>query len=99
MRYSVEFSPTADEELEAISDYILDEFGLAAQRKFYKKLAKSLALLSSFPQSCPESEVMEGLRKAVVTEYTIMLFAINGDCVQIAAVLDGRRDYESMEHY
>ena len=97
MRYFVEFSPTADEELEAISDYILGEFGLAAQRKFYKKLEKSLALLASFPQSCIESEVVEGLRKALVTEYTIMLYSIEGDRVQIAAVLDGRRDYESME--
>ncbi len=97
MRYSVEFSPTADAELEAISDYILLEFGLAAQRKFYKKLAKSLILLGFFPQSCIESDVVEGLRKVVVTEYTIMLFSINGDVVEIAAVLDGRRDYESME--
>lgn len=97
MRYSVEFSPTAEEELEAISDYILGEFGLAAQRKFYEKLTKTLALLASFPHSCLESEVVEGLRKAVVTKYTIMLFSINGDVVEIAAVLDGRRDYESME--
>jgi plasmid stabilization system protein ParE len=53
--------------------------------------------LALFPQSYPESEVIVGLRKAVVSKYTILLFSIAGDRVQIAAVLDGRRDYESME--
>jgi plasmid stabilization system protein ParE len=97
MRYSVEFSPTAKDELEAIDDYIFGEFGLAAQRNFYKKLANSLVHLASFPHAYPESEIVKGLRKIVVTEYTIMLFSIVGESVQIAAVLDGRRDYDSMD--
>ena len=98
MSYAVAFSPTAAAELEAIHEYILGEFGPAAQRKFYRKLYKSLALLGTFPHSCLESDAITGLRKIVVTEYTIMLFSINGNAVEIAAVLDGRRDYESMEY-
>jgi plasmid stabilization system protein ParE len=53
--------------------------------------------LASFPHAYPESEIVKGLRKVVVTEYTIMLFSIVGESVQIAAVLDGRRDYDSMD--
>jgi plasmid stabilization system protein ParE len=40
MSYAVEFSPTAKDELQAIDDWIFGEFGLAAQRNFYKKLAR-----------------------------------------------------------
>lgn len=93
MKYQVSFSPTAKEGLESIGNYILEEFGFAARTKFLEKVEDSIELLSSFPKSCIESSKVAGLRKAVVTRYTIMLFRIEGERVEIAAVFDGRTNH------
>ena len=49
MKYSVEFSPSARDELNAIDDYIFVEFGVSAQRNFTKGSLSPWHTYQAFP--------------------------------------------------
>ena len=93
MSLPVEFSPTAAREVRGLADYLEEEFGIGSRRKFEIALTKAIRHVGEFPFACPISDKRADLRKCVVTAYTIMVYRVKAEKVEIAAVFDGRRDY------
>lgn len=93
MSLPVEFSPTAAREVRALAEYLEEEFGLNSRRKFEIALTKAVRHIGEFPFSCPVSNKRSDYRKCVVTTYTVLVYRVRTDKVEIGAVFDGRRDY------
>ena len=86
----IRWSPTAVSDLESIRDYIARDSPSAA-RKVADRIKESVSRLINFPLSGRAGRV-PGTRELVVpgTSY-IAAYTIQGDEVQIAAVLHGRQ--------
>jgi toxin ParE1/3/4 len=88
----VRWSPTAVSDLESIRDYIAKDSPSAA-RKVANRIKESVIRLSNFPLSGRAGRV-SGTRELVIpgTSY-IAAYTIQGDEVQVAAVLHGRQHW------
>jgi addiction module RelE/StbE family toxin len=86
----IRWSPTAISDLESIREYIARDSPRAA-RKVANRIKESLNLLINFPLSGRAGRV-SGTRELVIPETSfIAAYTIQGDEVQIAAVLHGRQ--------
>jgi addiction module RelE/StbE family toxin len=86
----IRWSPTAVSDLESIRDYIAQDSPSAA-RKVANRIKESINRLGNFPLSGKSGRIA-GTRELVIpgTSY-IAAYTIQGDEVQIAAVLHGKQ--------
>ena len=96
--YKVHWTKSAVADLDEILDYINAERRGAA-RKLYNQIRKKCSLLKSNParyRRIPElAEVgIRNFHQISVSSY-IVFYKLTQDSVQIIAVLDGRRGYET----
>lgn len=70
MSKRVVLSPTAKMKLSDLLLYLENKWSEKVKKEFSDKLDKSIAKISLYPQSCPESLEIKGLYKCVVTKQT-----------------------------
>tara|TARA_B100000780_G_C21101845_1_gene444699 strand:+ start:1104 stop:1313 length:210 start_codon:yes stop_codon:yes gene_type:complete len=62
----IRFTQIATHKLDLLTDYIVHEFSIEANRKFLERLNKGLSSLQSNPYIFPESETFKELRICVI---------------------------------
>jgi addiction module RelE/StbE family toxin len=86
----IKWSPTAVADLETIREYIAKDSPSAA-RKVANRIKESVNRLANFPLSGRPGRVT-GTRELVIPETSyVAAYTIQGDEVQIAAVLNGKQ--------
>jgi toxin ParE1/3/4 len=88
----IRWSPTAVSDLESIREYIAKENPTAA-RKVAIRIKESVNRLSSFPLSGRAGRVPETRELVMPGTSFIAAYTIQGDEVQIAAVLHGKQNW------
>lgn len=91
MAYTVEWSPRAIEDVEAIATYIAAD-STAYAKAIVKKIVEATRKLGGFPFSgriVPEFGE-ESIREKFVYSYRV-IYRVQGETVTIAAVLHGKR--------
>lgn len=90
------FTDAAEEELEAIGDYIARDNPDRAL-SFVRELRKDCVLLTTMPKRHPllSRHRASGIRRRVHGNYLIF-YRIEPDAVQVLHILHGARDYEQI---
>lgn len=97
MRRKVIISKTAEKKLEALFQYLLEEWSFKVKSDFSKKLEKNINIIRDQPESFPKSEQQSGLRKCVITKQTTLYYEFTDKEVQILTVFDTRQDPEKLK--
>lgn len=98
-RYKVYWTREATIDLEEIVDYIAKD-RVSAAKSVYKKIKFKCRQLNESPERCrrvPEllDIGIENYREVIVSPYRV-IFKLTDSTVYIFAVIDGRRDFESV---
>jgi len=88
----VYLSAEAAEQLQHILEYLEENWSVKVRDNFISKLERSFQLMSKMPFLFPASEKLPGLRKCVITPQTISYYRVNGDEIEVIAILDARSD-------
>ena len=89
-------SELAENKLDAILDYLVEEWSKKSSDDFFKKFEDKLNHVASFPESCTKSKKHHNLYLCVVTKQTSFLYRIKGDEIEIITVLDNRSSNKSI---
>lgn len=94
--YSVRLSPLAAYKLDAILEFLEEEWSVKTRNQFLEHFIETTRQISRFPSSCEESCVKPGIYKAVVNKHTALYYRIANDqeTVEIITVLDNRQNPE-----
>ncbi|HKL34871.1 MAG TPA: type II toxin-antitoxin system RelE/ParE family toxin, partial [Salegentibacter sp.] len=91
MNRRVVISPIAEKKLEALLEYLLVEWSLKVKTNFIKRLDDYLQIIKQEPESFPESEKVNGLRRCVITKQISMYYEFNGKEIRILTFFDTRQ--------
>ena len=95
-KYEVFLSPLAERKLSILLDYLDSEWGINAKKKFLSRFKVAINQISNYPKSCPESAVVNGLFKCVVTKQSSIYYRINNDEIEIITLIDNRQDQSQL---
>lgn len=98
--YEVLLTDGAEQDLEAIYDYIAQFDGLAPANFVLDALLKAVESLSRFPQRGSHPRELLGLgvkeyRQVFFKPYRV-IYRVSGDQVIVYLIVDGRRDMQSL---
>jgi toxin ParE1/3/4 len=96
VRFTVQWTQTAVDDLLSIIDYVVDRDGTETAERLHGQIANVVAGLETMPFRCRvvpelEAEGIDGYREVLVGPYRSM-FTVRGSEVVLLTVLDGRRD-------
>jgi toxin ParE1/3/4 len=96
VRFTVQWTQTAVDDLLSIIDYVVDRDGTETAERLYGQITNVVAGLETMPSRCRvvpelEAEGINGYREVLVGPYRSM-FTVRGSEVVLLTVLDGRRD-------
>lgn len=91
-KHNVFLSPLAEKKILIILDYILEEWGINAKRKFLSEFKKLLVQISFYPESCPASKISTKVRKCIITRQNSFLYRIIDAEIEIITVFDNRQN-------
>jgi len=97
MNLPIVWAPTAEEDYAAILDYIETAFGTDAALHFLDKTEEIVAHIGVFPEMYPTSMIRPGIRKAVISPQTALLYRILETQIQLLHFWDNRQDPERFE--
>lgn len=92
MNRRVIISPIAEKKLEALLDYLLEEWSLKVKTNFIKRLDEYLQIIKQEPESFPESEKVSGLRRCVITRQISIYYEFNEKEIRILTFFDTRQN-------
>lgn len=90
-KYTVYLSPVVELKLEKLIEYLNMEWGHRTKNEFLKELKKSISKIENFPESCPKSELYDGIHKCVVSKLTSFYYRIHNQDIEILTVTDNRQ--------
>lgn len=96
MAKKVVLSSSAKQKLEGLLGYLQQEWSENVKQEFIEKLDAKINQVSHYPKSCPESSVIKGLYKCVVTKRTTFYYRIKENEIEVAAFFDTRQDPEKL---
>ncbi len=94
-KYSAEYMPSADSDVDEIIDY-LAERNVSAAKDFLDRLDERVEQLCDFPESAPVAKdrqvAQKGYRVLVIEGY-LLFYLFKNEVIYIMRVIDGRRNY------
>ena len=92
MAYKLFWSEEAISNLEGILNYLEKKWSNSEISNFKTLLSKNLELITKFPLIFPESEIVSGLRRAVLNKQVSIFYKILDEAIYIAYLFDNRQD-------
>lgn len=92
MRYKVKWTLLAENDFEAITDYLLKNWDTSILEKFIKITENSIQQISSFPTLFPIIYKKKKIRKCVLTKQNTLYYRIVRTEIQILRIFDTRQD-------
>ncbi len=89
---TVILSAKASKQLEELLDYLESDWSPQSRRKFQKRLNRFVQILKTIPNGFPKSIKYPDCRKCVVTHQISLIYKLNGDTIEIVAILNSRQD-------
>jgi plasmid stabilization system protein ParE len=88
----IEWTFNAQNELNAIYDYLEQNWTSREIERFSKRLENQLYLIARFPFICQVSEKNKPVRRCVLTKQTSFYYQVKKDRIIIITLYDNRRD-------
>lgn len=89
---SVSLSKTAEKKLNALFDFLLENWSEEVKSTFIKKLDSSIRIIREKPEIFPKSKVANGLRKCVITKQTTLFYRFNSSKIDVVSIFDTRQN-------
>lgn len=90
--YELRWTVRAIADLDRLNLYLSMNFGESDVSIFFRKLNVRIQLIAASPLLFPESKIKSGLRKCVVTKFTVIYYQLKSSKITIVAILDTRRN-------
>jgi toxin ParE1/3/4 len=88
-------SPSAVRDLQSISDYSIRNWGAQQEERYLRGLWEKLGLIQSNPESHQLREDLEKGCHSARHEKHIIIFAVQGQTLQIIRILHGAMDFSN----
>jgi len=85
-------SKKAENKLEKLFSYLLENWSLKVKTDFVKKLDRSIEIIKAHPESFPQSQKESGLHKCVVTKQTTLYFRFDSKQIKVVIIFDTRQN-------
>ena len=95
MKREIRISKRALNKLAILLDFLENEWSLKVKNNFIQKLDKSLKHIQKLPESFPESQKINGLRKCVVTRQTTIFYKFTDAKIDVVMIFDNRKNPKS----
>ncbi len=90
---NIQWTDVAKESYLNALDLIFKRWSLDQALDWDQKVTNILKKLSTFKNLCPPSKKFPGLRRCTITEYTSLIYRINGDKIELITFFDNRADH------
>ncbi|MCU0447720.1 MAG: type II toxin-antitoxin system RelE/ParE family toxin [Microscillaceae bacterium] len=90
MPFKVIISNRAEANLDAIMQYLNENWSAQVRCNFLTTLSTKLEYLSEMPFMYPESKLKAGVRKCVITKQVTLYYRVEEDRVEIITIQDSR---------
>ena len=95
--YNIIWTREAVNNLDDITEYLLDFWSEREFKIFIEKLEKLLALISDTPTIFPASKKRKNLRRAVLSKQTTIYYSVESDAITIISLFNNRRNPDSLD--
>ena len=89
---SIILSKRAAKKLNKLLEYLESEWSHNTKKQFVEKFDKSVMQIQKFPNSCLQTELVEGLHMLVITKQTSLLYRFDTESIKIITLFDNRMD-------
>jgi len=91
----VVISKTAERKLDALFNYLENNWSVKVKINFIQKLDKNISLIKTQPESFPVSLKAKGLHKCVITKQTTLFYRFDDEKIKIVTIFDSRQNPKS----
>ncbi len=92
MKRVVKLSRTATNQLDNILNYLEEEWSSDVKKKFVKRLDLALKHIDNYPDGFPKSEIIDSLRKCVVTKQITVFYKFTDSTIYVVSIFDNRQN-------
>lgn len=92
MNRGIKLSKRTTIKLNALFEYLENEWSEKVKSDFIVKLDRALNLIKSNPESFQKSELVKGLHRCVITSKTTIYYRYNNEFVFIVTLFDNRQN-------
>ncbi|PBJ13119.1 type II toxin-antitoxin system RelE/ParE family toxin [Flavobacterium sp. ACN6] len=92
MNLKVNFSKTAEKNLDDVLNFIEAKWSKKTKELYLVKFQKAVSIISMNPEIFPKSSVNKKYRKCVVTKQSTLLYSFGSNEIRIHTVFDTRQD-------
>jgi len=88
----INISKTAEENLDAVLNFIESRWSKKSKEMFLVKFQKAISIISMNPEVFPKSSINKKYRKCVVTKQSSLLYSFGSNEIRIHSIFDTRQD-------
>jgi len=88
----INISKTAEENLDAVLNFIEARWSEKSKEMFLVKFQKAISIISMNPGIFPKSSINKKYRKCVVTKQSSLLYSFGSNEIRIHSIFDTRQD-------
>ena len=92
MNLKINISKTAEENLDAVLNFIESRWSKKSKEMFLVKFQKAISIISMNPEVFPKSSINKKYRKCVVTKQSSLLYSFGSNEIRIHSIFDTRQD-------
>jgi plasmid stabilization system protein ParE len=93
----INISKTAEENLDAVLNFIEGRWSKKSKEMFLVKFQKAISIISMNPEIFPKSSVDKKYRKCVITEQSSLLYSFGSNEIRIHTIFDTRQDQNKIK--
>lgn len=92
MNLEVNFSKTAEKNLDSILNFIEARWSEKSKKMFIVKFEKAISIMIMNPEIFPKSSVNKKYRKCVITKQSSLLYSFSANEIKIHNIFDTRQN-------
>ncbi len=87
----VVLTPVSEEDLEQITDYLFENWGMAVTNRFISRFEEICAMISMHPKMFPVINEKKNIRKCVLSQQNVIYYRERQHQLEIISIFDTRR--------
>lgn len=90
--YSVLWTDEAIDNVNAIINYLEQNWSAKEKSDFFKKLEKRLNIIKQYPEIFPKSQKSNNIHRSVLTEQITIYYSLEKQIIKVLSLFDVRQD-------
>jgi len=90
-------TPVAEKQYYQICEYITAKWSLGSKEDFIKRFDEKTTQISHHPYSCPESEIVPSVRKAVIDHRSSFFYLIKKERIDIISIFNNSQSESTVK--